>query len=352
MGKIEDLQKLKELKDKGALNEQEFEILKEKVLDTEEIAQNSKINKNNRKKNIAIAVGIIIIGIIIAICISINLIDKILYKKVKITTDDGKTLQVNTTYLNNGIAEIKKKRNVSNNIGIVYKGNDISYYLIASSDTQKIGGDTHYKVSAIDNKNGSVVDCIEVDCYNGVFFYGKEYVVDRDNYINVLYMAEECFTNEDKILIASYESTGNIEILNDKTKTLKIMREKGINFFEDSYSYSEEVTKNEKYEPLEIIDKTGVNGRYTDKEYALANNGGYGSSCSSYHIQNGKIEYWDEYVVYQGTYVQDGNKLIVTYTKAYSEEQPVKLDIYSDELTIISENKLIKGTYHEFIKEK
>lgn len=118
---------------------------------------------------------------------------------------------------------------------------------------------------------------------------------------------------------------------------------------EDNISYNTSIV--DSYKPIEIIDTTGINGLYTDREYALASNDGQGSSCSCYNIQNGKIEYCEEYTSYQGTYIQKDNRLIITYTQAYCEGQPVKLNIYRDELTIISEDKLIKGNAHEFIKE-
>lgn len=111
-------------------------------------------------------------------------------------------------------------------------------------------------------------------------------------------------------------------------------------------------TPTSNYKPIEITDTTGINGIYTDKAYALASNGGYGSSYSTYKIQNGKIEYCTEGSIYQGTYIQDNDKLIITYTNAYEGDYEYdEFDIVSDELTIINENKLIKNFDWEFIKE-
>ena len=106
----------------------------------------------------------------------------------------------------------------------------------------------------------------------------------------------------------------------------------------------------EPYEPIKITDTTGINGMYTDKEYATKHGA---ASYSVFFIQNGKIEYNSEYVMYQGTYKQENNKLLITYTKAYGETgEAIKLDRFTDELTIESENKLISAEGNvEFKKE-
>lgn len=58
MGRIEDLQKLKELKDMGALSEEEYQIEKQKILNTE----NDQINYDNKKSKNALT------GFILGLC--------------------------------------------------------------------------------------------------------------------------------------------------------------------------------------------------------------------------------------------------------------------------------------------
>lgn len=169
----------------------------------------------------------------------------------------------------------------------------------------------------------------------------KSLSIDKKDYMIYL----EYPDYKDKNNIRSEKSNTNSNIQTDsqstKSETIQITKEP---------NETPEIVK-EPYEPLGIFDTSGINGIYTDREYALEMNNGEGGSYNSYRIQNGKIEYWEEYTIYQGTYVQKDNKLIITYTRAYYGEQPEKLDIYSDELTIVSDNKLIKNELDIFIKE-
>lgn len=55
MGKLEDLQKLKELKDSGALSEEEYEIEKHKVLNEE-----NNVQKSNSKNSVKALTGFVL----------------------------------------------------------------------------------------------------------------------------------------------------------------------------------------------------------------------------------------------------------------------------------------------------
>ncbi len=63
MGKFEDLESLKRLKDSGSITEEEFRIEKQKILNEKD--ENKKINKKN------LTPKQIIIGVILAVLIAI-----------------------------------------------------------------------------------------------------------------------------------------------------------------------------------------------------------------------------------------------------------------------------------------
>ncbi len=72
MGKIEDLESIKRLKDSGSLTEEEFKIEKQKILNENGEKENIKTDKSNPKKIIIIFI-IILACIFIAIPIIINI---------------------------------------------------------------------------------------------------------------------------------------------------------------------------------------------------------------------------------------------------------------------------------------
>ena len=136
------------------------------------------------------------------------------------------------------------------------------------------------------------------------------------------------------------------DVVNDEEK------EDSINQNNNSIENSTDLDNNSiQNEQTEIYDKPVSNGTYTDKDYVEKEQGE--GSYSVLIINNGEVEYNSEYITYKGTYIQEKNRLLITYTKAYGiMDDEVELDRFNDEFIIKNDDTLISSDSNiEFIKE-
>lgn len=226
--KYTELEKWKQLKDNGDITEEEFNVEKQRILNSKEEDTNNKPKRKGIKVITLLIIFIVIIGVIAALIITANLKDKIQYEKIEITTNEGITLQVNKTNLDKGISEIEKQLSVANTIGIVYSGNNIQYYFIPTFDSSK-----SEVTSAFDYYGNT--DYLRKYTIYTVYNSGTvlEYVPKKDKALyastysleGVLEMAGTFYIpDEYEILIVSY-TNGNIKIINDQTINIKNSRE-------------------------------------------------------------------------------------------------------------------------------
>ena len=149
-------------------------------------------------------------------------------------------------------------------------------------------------------------------------------------------------SNEDYV----YLYMKNEDVVNDEEK------EDSINQNNNSIENSTDLDNNSiQNEQTEIYDKPVSNGTYTDKDYVEKEQGE--GSYSVLIINNGEVEYNSEYITYKGTYIQEKNRLLITYTKAYGiMDDEVELDRFNDEFIIKNDDTLISSDSNiEFIKE-
>ena len=243
--KYTELEKWKQLKDNGDITEEEFNVEKQRILNSKEENTNSKPKRKGIKVITLLIIFIVIIGVIAALIITANLRDKIQYERIEITTNEGVTLQINKTNLDKGIAEIEKQKSVSNTIGIVYSGSNIQYYLVSTFDSSQdeaksafdyyMGGDIRqYSINTIDDDNGKVTDG-NLYFIKSTFIYMpiSSYDVKDNLYLAGGYLYDAC-----ELLVINYDN-GNIKILNDQTNKIKTSREedKKLSIFEKAIKY-------------------------------------------------------------------------------------------------------------------
>lgn len=342
--KYEKLEKWLELRNNGDITEEEFNVEKQKLLNSKETIQKNQSASKKSKTLTIILVAIVIVGIIAAIYITINLTDKIKYERIEITTNDGTILKVNKTNLNKGIAEIEKQHSVANTIGVMHCGNSIVSYIVPVFDSSKdeptsvwdYYGNTEtlrdYHIYTIFDDDGTVSEC----------FYGKQPMsISSYDMEDTLYLAGGYIYDDYELLIVSYETNGNIKILNELTNRIKDSRE------EENSDTSELTETEQTSKDGKIYEISDINGSYTN-----INGADPGTEYHLYTINNGNVEYEGElYRTYKGTYIIRDNQLLITYTEAYETGDPIALDKLVDELTIENENKLIRADGTVFIKE-
>lgn len=229
--KYTELEKWKQLKDNGDITEEEFNVEKQRILNSKEENTNSKPKRKGIKVITLLIIFIVIIGVIAALIITANLRDKIQYERIEITTNEGVTLQVNKTNLDKGIAEIENKLSVADTIGIVYTGNTIAYYLVPTFDSSKSEATNpwDYYYGTTDSIRQYTV--YTVYCTGTVLNYvpikdkGYGYATPSASMNELLEMIGNYIIPEEyEILIISY-TNGNIKILNNQTINIKNSRE-------------------------------------------------------------------------------------------------------------------------------
>lgn len=299
----------------------------------------SKTTKKSKKKVvITIIVAIILISIVF---ITYRILKP--SKIIGIPRTDGSYYCVNFEKLDICIDRIPAIWKIENLVGAIDNGQKFASkaVIIMSKKYEAKEFDSYYYPMCIDLDTGEMED-----------INPPIPKTEQLDYVLQLAMSRICETGSG-CCIFSYENS-NISIYNIIPGNLSYIDTRENENIVDEQTETSEIKNNvittEPYKPIEVENKIGINGMYTDREYAVEQGGG---SYSVYLIQNGEVEYNSEYTTYQGRYVQENNKLLITYTKAYNElMEPVDLDRVSDELIIESENKLVvPNSMQVYIKE-
>lgn len=289
-----------------------------------------KILSNNKLMKY---ISIIIVIIAVVVWINVFNSDKTTYTVMN-SSNVERTISINENVLKRGIAEMQKEWTISNQIGVVYKGNKVENFIIVVLSNKKFENVNGYKADyyfahSIDPRTGKNKNIVEKDGSSVVAFkrYSVDYMINK---------AANCIMN----------SSDNLGIFTYGDTTIHIMKNEN----------NKSSIKNNETNNTTSIGKDNntsnirINGTFTDKNYAIETEG-YGTSYTVYTFKDGTVEFQEEMVIYKGTYTIEDNKLLITYNNAFAEEEQIKLDKFKEELIIKDNNTLVTSNGTEYLKE-